>query len=152
MKLWHSPAAAVAKEPGRIHHANSWLNISGERVTGKGPHDCHGTQISCAKGATCAHKSLSVLQKIPPLCCKGSSYLHNFQGGLTSSCGNQYILCVKMIHVHDRSRENVEPHAMLDATAERQYFKVLIQTFFCHELELPSGINLFCPDLPHLKE
>lgn len=63
VKLWHSPAAAVAKEPGRIHHANSWLNISGERVTGKGPHDCHGTQISCAKGATCAHKSLSVLQK-----------------------------------------------------------------------------------------
>lgn len=63
VKVWHSPAAAVATEPGRIHHANSWLNISGERVTGKGPHDCHGTQISCAKGATCAHKSLSLLQK-----------------------------------------------------------------------------------------
>lgn len=33
-----------------------------------------------------------------------------------------------MIQVHNRSRENVEPHAMLDATAERPYFKVLIQT------------------------
>lgn len=27
-KLWHSPAAAVSKEPGSIHHTNSWLNIS----------------------------------------------------------------------------------------------------------------------------
>lgn len=33
-----------------------------------------------------------------------------------------------MIQVHNRSRENVEPHAMLDATAERPYFKELIQT------------------------
>jgi len=71
-----------------------------------------------------------------------------------SSCGNQYILCVKMIQVHNRSRENVEPHAMLDAIAERPYFKVLIQTRNIDVntvLIWAGGMNPICTNLPHLK-
>lgn len=59
-----------------------------------------------------------------------------------------------MIQVHNRSRENVEPHAMLDATAERLYFKVLIQTQNMEVntvLTWAGRMNPICTDLPHLK-
>lgn len=51
------------------------------------------------------HKRPTVLQKSPVLP-HGVQLLWQFSGGLTTSCGNQYILCGKMIHVERLTKAN----------------------------------------------
>lgn len=64
------------------------------------------------------HTRVSQSHRNPCSLVRGIMLRHNFSGVLTSSCGNQYIFCAKMIHIQGRIGA-IEPGAI----SERFAFK-----------------------------